>query len=129
MRRAARQSGAHVSQRGGRQRADHAKPLRVRRQGALAQGIEQALGFQRGLETQEFFEQHAVAGALHAFGDKLQFTSRLVHRQSAPQFHQLPFGRREIEHAGSAPKYRATQHRAARFSVFEIEVAVPAGGA
>ena len=57
VRHAALQGGYHVMQGRGAQRGDHADRARQQRQRAFSARLEQALGFQFGLELQELLER------------------------------------------------------------------------
>ena len=118
----------HVMQRRRAQRRDHPHSARMQRQRPLALGIEQARRRQACLELEEQLVQRAFAQALQVLHHALQFATRFIHRDAAPQLHLLAVGGPEVEQAGRPAEHGAAQQRLLAFAVLQAEVAMAAGG-
>jgi hypothetical protein len=120
------QRGGHIAQGGRTERGHHPDAAHHRRQRAFARRIEQALGFQPGLEAQKLLVQLPCPGRLHALDDQLQVAARTIHVELASHLHPQTVARRKRQGLGRAAKQRTPNLPA---GVFEVEVTMPAGRA
>ncbi|CAG9211942.1 hypothetical protein BVI1335_2250002 [Burkholderia vietnamiensis] len=126
MRRAARERGQHVAQRGRLQRRDDADRARMHGQRPLALGREQPLGLELRLQAQERLVQAPLPGAPHGLDVELHLAARLVHRDDRAHLDAIALARREFRILRPAAKHHAAH---LRLLVLDREIPVPARGA
>ncbi|MDR8939456.1 hypothetical protein FEP67_04374 [Burkholderia multivorans] len=111
MRRATRERGQHVAQRGGLQRRDDADCARVRGQRPLALGREQPFGLELRLQPQERLVEPPLSGAPHGLDIQLHLAARLVHRDDRAHFDAVAFARHEFRVLRAAAEHHAAHLR------------------
>ncbi|MDR8853482.1 hypothetical protein FEP99_06531 [Burkholderia pseudomultivorans] len=126
VRRAARERGQHVAQRGGLQRRDDADRTRMSRQRPLALGREQSFGLELRLQAQERLVQAPLPGAPHGLDIELHLAARLVHRDDRAHLDPVAFARRELRILRAAAEHHAAH---LRLLVLDREIPVTARGA
>jgi hypothetical protein len=122
---AALQDVQHVANHGAGGRGNNADAHGVHRQRTLADGGEQALGFELLLQLLEGELQRAEALRLDGFDDQLIFAARFVDVDLAARQHRDTLLRLELHQPQRATEAGAFDLRG---GVFQVEVGVAAGG-
>ena len=118
---AASQRGEHVAQRRRAQRRHDADRARVRRQRALARGIEPARGVEARLQSGEAFIQRADAREPCGFDVELELAPRLVEACGGPHLD----GDAVLQRKADVLRLVAEEHAAhLRARVLQVEIAV-----
>jgi hypothetical protein len=107
--------------------AARGEAARKSRQGTLSGGIEQAFGFESGLELEKSLVQPAGAGATDGLGTQLEFPTGLVQRGQGANLDMVAIGRHEVGVLVSSAEHHAA-HLGARVLEGKVPVAGRGGG-